>query len=143
MDGIAPRRFAYSRVSSTLGCAQRIPFPIRVVVGEVPRLLRDIIADAIAREPDMMLVDESSGDIETLVRGADAEVAIVAGDPPDSGARHRQMLVEHPELKILVVTEGGRAAQLLEFRKRLMSDVSPLALVMAIRDAVTESRGRA
>src|SRR5262249_1710782 len=129
MDSIAPICFAYSRVSSTLGCAQRISSPIRIVLGDLPRLLRDIIAEAVRREADMMLVE------------ADADVVIVADDPPDCGARHRQALVEHPELKILVVSDDGRTAQLLEFRRRLMSDVSPRALVDAIRDAAGGSRG--
>jgi hypothetical protein len=106
------------------------------VIGEVPRLLRAILEDAIAREPDMMLVDQASGDFETLVRRSDADVAIVADDLPDRGARHRQVLIEHPALKILVVTDGGRTAQLLEFRRRLISDVSLLALLEAIRGAL-------
>jgi DNA-binding NarL/FixJ family response regulator len=101
----------------------------------MPRLLRDIIDDAIAREPDMMLIDEAGGDFEALVHRSAADVAIVVDDSPDREAVHRQMLVDHPELKILVVTDDGRTAQLLELRRRLMSDVSAQSLVRAIRDA--------
>jgi hypothetical protein len=126
---------AYSRVSSTLGRAQRISSPIRVVVGEVPRLLRDIIEEAVRREADMMLVEAEGIDLAAVVRSSGADVAIVADDPPDRGARHRQVLVEHPNLKILVVGDNGRDAQLLEFRRHLMPDVSPQAIVRAIRDA--------
>jgi DNA-binding NarL/FixJ family response regulator len=109
--------------------------PIRVVVGEVPRLLRDIIEDAVRREADMTLVEAGGADLAALVRRSRADVAIVADDPPARGAEHRHVLVEHPDLKLLVVTDDGRSAQLLEFRRRLMFDVSPQALVRAIRDA--------
>ncbi len=126
---------AYFRVSSSLDCVQRISFPIRVVVGDVPRLLRDIIDEAITRERDMMLVRAEGADLAALVRDSGADVAIVADDAPHRGARHRQALVEHPNLKIVVVTDDGRAARLLEFRQRLMPDISPRALVEAIRAA--------
>ena len=122
--------------SLTLGCAQRIASPIRIVVAEVPRLLRKIIEDAITREPDMMLVEAEGRDLDMVVRNSGAHVAIVVADRPESVARrHRQVFLEHPELKLLMVTDDGRSAQLLEFRRRLMSDVSPQAIVQAIRDA--------
>lgn len=70
-----------------------------------------------------------------LVRQSNPGVAIVAEDLQDFGARHRQVFIEHPALKILVASDGGRTAQLLEFRRRLMSDVSPQALLEAIRSA--------
>jgi DNA-binding NarL/FixJ family response regulator len=124
-----------------LGCAPRIAAPIRIVVGEVPRLLRAIIEEAVTRERDMMLVDADGIDLAALVRKSGADVAIVADDAPDRGVRHRRALVEHPDLKIFVVADNGREAQLLEFRRRLMPDVSPRALVEAIRDAASGSRG--
>jgi len=115
--------------------AQRVASPIRIVVGEVPRLLRDIIETAVKREEDMVLVEVNGGDLAALVRDSAADVAIVADDSPRRSAGHRQALVDHPELKLLVLTDDGRSAQLLELRRRLMSDVSPQALVRAIRDA--------
>lgn len=134
---MASRRVSarYSLASFTLGCAQRIPSPIRIVIGDVPRLLREIIEEAVTGEPDMMLVEGEGGDLDALVRKSNADVAIVADDSPDRGASHRQLLVEHPELKLLMVTNDGRSAQLIEFRRRMMSDVSPQAIVQAIRDA--------
>jgi DNA-binding NarL/FixJ family response regulator len=131
-----PTGLAYFCVSSTLDRAQRISSPIRIVVGQVPRLLRDIIADAVAHEADMMLVEVGGVDLATLVKKSGADVAILADGLPDRGARHRQVLVEHPNVKIFVVADNGRDAQLLEFQQRLMPDVSPEALVRAIREAV-------
>jgi CO dehydrogenase nickel-insertion accessory protein CooC1 len=75
----------------------------------VPYLLRDILEDAIAREPDMVLID-GDGSLETLVGRSAADVAIV-------------------------ITDEGRTAQVLEFRRRLLPDVSPQVIVRAIRDA--------
>jgi DNA-binding NarL/FixJ family response regulator len=130
---VAPVGPAYSRVSSTLDCAPRISSSIRVVVGEIPRLLRDIIENAITQEPDMMLVEAAGADLATLVRRSGADVAIVADDPLDCDTRHTEALVEHPNLKILVLADNGREAHLLEFRRGLMPDISPRALVDVIR----------
>jgi hypothetical protein len=130
---VAPVGPAYSRVSSTLGCAPRTSSSIRIVVGEIPRLLRDIIEKAITQEPDMTLVEAVGADLATLVRRSGADVAIVADDPLDCDARHTEALVEHPNLKIVVLADNGREAHLLELRRDLMPDISPRALIDVIR----------
>jgi DNA-binding NarL/FixJ family response regulator len=109
---------------------------IRVVVGEIPRILSAIIEGAVTREPDMTLIPASAGDLALLVRRSAADVAIVADERPESEAVHRQVLVDNPRVKILVVTDDGRAAHLLEFRRVPIAEVSPQALVQAIRAAV-------
>lgn len=57
----------------------------------------------------MVLIDGEGG-LEMLVGRAAADVAIV-------------------------ITDEGRTALVLEFRRRLLPDVSPQAIVRAIRDA--------
>lgn len=114
---------------------------IRVAVGEMPRILREIIEGAVVREPDMMLVPGDS-DSSAIVRRADVDVAIVAHESRHGDAALRRALVDNPRLKMFVVTENGRTAHVLEFQSRAVGDLSPQALVRAIRTAITAEPGR-
>ena len=88
--------------------------PIRIVVDAMPQLLRDIIEGAVNLQPDMQLVD--TGDEPHL------SAAIKHSAPPRRHSRgtrrlttasaHRELLVEHPLLKIFVVTDDGLEANL-------------------------------
>lgn len=113
---------------------------IRVAVGEMPRILQGIIEGAVVREPDMMLVP-ADGDLSDLVRRADVDVAIVAHESRHGDATHRRALIDNPTLKMFVVTDNGCTGHVLEFQSRTVVDLSPPALVRAIRAAVTGGPG--
>lgn len=113
---------------------------IRVVVGEVPRLLRDIIDDAARVHPDIEIFASADTDLSRAVARRGADVVIVAAAAPGASRLHRRVLVDHPQLKVFVVTDEGRAAHLLELRQTPVVEVSPNGLIEAIRAAVAAGR---
>ena len=113
---------------------------IRIHVGKMPRMLREIVEDAVRFQPDMKLVD--SGEEHNLlvaIKREHADVLIVAEGGVDDPVSHEQLLLENPRLKVLVVSRDGREAHLLEFRQIPVVEVSPQGLVDAIRAAVGSS----
>jgi len=96
---------------------------VRIFVGELPRMMRAIVEDAVGEQADMQIV--ASGP---------ADVAIVA----DSGAGRlgpEQRLLENPRLKVFALSADGRAARLLEIRETPVVPVSRQGLIDAIRTA--------
>jgi DNA-binding NarL/FixJ family response regulator len=99
-------------------------------------MLRDIISDAINFQSDMELIDCSGGsDLSKACKSSGADIVIVAR-PTEPAASHQRILVDNPQLKMLVVTDDGREAHLLEFRQMPVTQLSPQGLVDAIRAAV-------
>jgi DNA-binding NarL/FixJ family response regulator len=110
---------------------------IRILSGEMPRMLREIVEDAVRSQPDMELVDSSDGhDLPMAIKREHADVLIVAEHRADEPVSHEQLLLENPRLKILVVSRDGREAHLLEFWRVPVAEVSLQGLVGAIRAAV-------
>jgi DNA-binding NarL/FixJ family response regulator len=80
--------------------------PIRVVVANRPRLMRELLLSTITEQPDIVIVAEIQDEeqIPTVVDGTRPDFLIVAlGDsdqlPQDYGA----LLRRHPDMKILAV----------------------------------------
>jgi len=115
--------------------------PIRIALGGMPRLLRDIVVEAIGREADMRIVGEitEGGDIEALLRESRAEL-LVAGDSAGAELRSRWVR-EHEGLKVLVLSERGESAELswLEARKVRCVDLSTDRFVGLIRTSFAGS----
>jgi hypothetical protein len=110
---------------------------IRVVVDAMPRLLRDIVEGAVRLELDMQLVDTGDDpDLSSAIKRCAVDVIILGEQPATSASSHRQLLVENPYLKIFVVTDDGREANLVEFRRIPVAEMSPRGLVDAIRAAM-------
>jgi DNA-binding NarL/FixJ family response regulator len=119
---------------------------IRVVVGEIPYILRAIVEGAVSLQADMKLISSGGGDLAGAVRRSAADVVIVAeesSEPADAPAAHRQVLIENPRLKMFVLTDDGREAHLLEFHRFPVKDISPHGLATAIRAAVGQGRAPA
>lgn len=109
---------------------------IRVVIGDVPRILREILEDALKRHPDIEFLHSDDKSLSRVAAefGADAAIVNETGTP---GSRvHRAVLADLPDLKMFVVTDEGRAVQLLELRRTSIVEVSPTGLVDAIKVAV-------
>jgi hypothetical protein len=110
---------------------------IRILFGKMPRMLREIVEDAVRSQPDMKLIDSGDGnDFSTAIEREHADVLIVAEKAVDDPVSYEQLLLEKPRLKVLVVSRDGREAHLLEFRQMPVAEVSPQGLVDAIRAAV-------
>lgn len=117
--------------------------PTRIVLVDLPRMLREIIADAVVREPDMSLAGHvaDGDDLLATIDETDADVVIVGAE--GFPAREvRRLLGVRPTLKVLLVTGDGREAALYELRphEEPLGELSPRTLVAAIRTAVQRDR---
>lgn len=109
---------------------------ICVVIGNVPRILREIIEGAVKLHSDIELFRSSDADLSRAVAHYHADAAIVAAPAPTMTRLHRSVLVDNPELKMFVVPNDGREAYLLELHHTTVHEVSPSGLIDAIRPAV-------
>jgi hypothetical protein len=110
---------------------------IRILIDAMPRMLREIIEGAVERQPDMLLIDFAGDpDLATAVKHRAPNVVIVAAANGTTAPSHQKLLIDNPELKILVVTDDGRSGHLLEFRRLPIAQMSPQGLITAIRAAV-------
>jgi DNA-binding NarL/FixJ family response regulator len=114
--------------------------PSRIVLVDLPRIMREIIQQAIADEPDMVIVN---GSLPADLRGA---LERSAADFVISGADHElaevgALLEERPRLRVLSVVGDGREAFLYELRptRTPLGEVSPRTIVDAIRSARCET----
>lgn len=112
--------------------------PIRIVLGWMPRLAGDLVESAVAAEADMAIVARAEGKLEALsaVRRTGAQVFIGAEPRASDDAMVVELLNEHAHLKVVTVTADARLARLYELREQIVREVSPRALVAAIRHAV-------
>ena len=114
--------------------------PIRIFVGDMPRLLRDIVVEVVRTEPDLSIVGEATGraDMKKLLRDSRANVVVLdAASAADRGGADR-LASEHARLKVLVLSDRGRNAEMhwLEPRSARCPDLSPERLVEFIRSAL-------
>jgi DNA-binding NarL/FixJ family response regulator len=108
-----------------------------ILLGALPRMLRSIVGGAVAAQDDMRLVENGeTGTLEEAVARSGADVLIVNEDTDRPEASFRPLLLAHPSLKVFVLTQDGRNATLLEFRRARLIDASPTTLIEAIRAAL-------
>ena len=99
--------------------------PVRVLLDELPALLRSIIVEALSDRTDIVLLAGDSTAPDVVLTGA--------SDPHDA-VRAARLLSAWPGSRILLVASSGRQAVMYELypRKLVLGDVSPSALVNAM-----------
>jgi hypothetical protein len=108
--------------------------PTRIAFIDMPRMLREIVDEALSRR-DVRLVDESS-DGDGLVAAVDrsgARFVIVSSEsvgPPEVC----RLLDERPHVKVFAIADGGRDGCLYELRPNLVlvGELSPASLVQTV-----------
>lgn len=111
--------------------------PIRLVVGNMPEMLLQIVAQAIRGQPDLLLAHEARGNVELLQVARDSIDLVVLGaeavSPCPGVCSH--LLSELPHLKIVVVSNSGARARSywLGLRQRQASAASTDALLAELR----------
>jgi len=107
-------------------------------------MLTEILADSLAPQPDMELVDDSVADGSLLgaAQRSHADVVIVARDDGE-GAGYDDVLYGSSRLKVIEISGQGRSGSLHELRPRRLAlgELSPLGLVDAIRAAALPAAG--
>ena len=107
---------------------------VRLLLREVPLMLRSIIVDALFNQPDVELLD---GDVSRPPLAADdVDVVLVGATDPHDFEKASSLLAEWPKSRILFVASSGRDAVMYELypRKLALGDVSPRGLVKLISD---------
>lgn len=111
---------------------------------ELPRVMREIIRDLLSAEPGVALVGETSGDVDIseLVHATRADVVVMGLPGIGLPAFGQRLLAQNPGLRLLGVVGDGRDAVMYELRprQRLLGEVSPTALVSAIRGVRVRQR---
>lgn len=130
-----------SRVPAWSKCVERI----RILLAELPRMLRDIIESVIAGQSDMSIVGsvDARDRVTTALDRTPADVVIVGMRDAETTATLTPVLLAQPRLKLLAISGDERSSYLYELRPHTvpLGDVSPQGLVDAIRSAVaTEVR---
>jgi chemotaxis response regulator CheB len=114
---------------------------IRVLLAEIPSMMCDIVREAVAHEPDMVVVGEGADRDGVLgaLAAQRADVVIIGTSDPEQAALPFKLLERSPGVKILMLAMNGRRAMMYELRSHQtpLADVSPRRLVDAIRSGST------
>lgn len=97
-------------------------------------MLRDILEDAIAAQPDMELVAPSQdADAPASITREQPDVVILADEGMDLTVARVKLVSNARRLGLLTVTGSGREAHLVELRQTWVHDASAQGLLDAIR----------
>jgi DNA-binding NarL/FixJ family response regulator len=107
---------------------------IRVLVEDVPELVRGLLSHALSGQPDIELVN---GRVVPLLRDAAAPDVVVATQRGDDLESVRRLLSKWPQTKVLMISVDGRQAALfqLEPHRTQLRELSPTELAATIRAA--------
>ena len=112
----------------------------RIVLVDLPPLLREIVRETIAREPDLDVVAEHDAgvDVRAAVEREDADFVIVGSDAV-AGAAVSTLVAADRGVRALELRSDGRDSVLYELRPHrvALGEISPEALLHTIRSAPT------
>ena len=119
--------------------------PIRVVLAQMPRILRDILTNRLACQPDIVLVPEAAAmdELGWTVGEASADVVITGLDVRATRHLCEALLRRHPGLTVFSIPEDGSGASgwTLRLHGEPLGDVSTDGLIEAVRSAVRQPVG--
>jgi DNA-binding NarL/FixJ family response regulator len=108
----------------------------RVVLVDMPTLLRGIVREVLAPAADVELVGEfpESAGLAAAVEETEADVVVVGGALGDGGPV-RRLLEAHPRVRVLAIAADGRRGTvfLLAPEREPLGEVSPEVLLEAVR----------
>ncbi len=107
---------------------------IRIVLIDMPPLLRDIVRDAIAREPDLDVVAEHEvARLREAVEQDEPDFVIVGTDAASETVR--SVVADRCRVRALEVQSDGKESVLYELRPHRvpLGEISPATLVQTIR----------
>jgi hypothetical protein len=101
---------------------------------DMPRMLREIVDEALSTRRDVRIVDESSdGSLVAAVDRSGAGFVIVSSESVGPADVCR-LLEERPKVKVFAIEDGGRDGCLYELRPNLVlvGELSPENLVQTV-----------
>lgn len=110
---------------------------IRVLLGDMPRILRELIDGAIAETADMTVVGavDSRERVASSLERTMADVLIIGAPDDAASVQLQSLLYMRPRLRLVTIGHDGRSTALHQLRPFTVSlgDVSPDVLLDAIR----------
>lgn len=114
---------------------------IRVLVFGLPEMLRDVIARAVAQEPDLELVDlpESAHPFE-LAQNEHVDVIVTAAQRDQPVDETAKLLEQNPRLRVFCLAPDGRSSWRRELRLNTLQlgEISPQELLAMIRESARQ-----
>ena len=111
---------------------------IRILLVWLPALLRDILSDAMAREPDMEIVAtaETQADLQTAMGRFEPDVVVTGTQGPEAGAIVSDVHRIAPSVVVVAIAQKGDRATLYSPGSGPLEipDISPAVLLKVIRD---------
>ncbi len=106
-------------------------------------MLGDIVEQVISEQPDMEIVGKlvARAPLTEAAAELSADVVIVGLEAAELPDVCEELVISHPQIKVLAVAGDGRGAFLYELRPQTspLGEVSPEGLVNAIRAAAASS----
>lgn len=140
----AGRRAQISRVTVPAEITARI----RIVLARMPKLLRDLLRDALERHPHVLVEEDAARDgLAALVARTHPDGVILGAldstEPAFPAAEITRALFRSPRTRILLVTEGGTRARVHELTPthERVTDVTPKGLGAAILERLAPRQG--
>lgn len=111
--------------------------PIRIAVGQMPRLLREIIVSSLSPHSDLEIVDVKLAATASPPDDDAIDVLMLGSEGAELSAEHERLLRSRPWLRILAIDGGGRHAAIYELRTHRidLTEISTSGLAAAIREA--------
>lgn len=105
----------------------------------MPRMLRDLVREVVAGEPDLEVVGEidDESQLRTTMARAKPDFVIVGGERAELSPRCRALFDERPRLKVLALAGQGESGVVWELAPHRipLGEMSPSVLLSAIRNA--------
>jgi hypothetical protein len=118
--------------------------PIRILLAQLPRALRDPLERTLSEQPDMV-VTPVENHVEVLLTAGEsqADVVVIGMEDTEPPGVVSHLLAEYPSLMIILVDVDDLHAFIYELRPDLMpiGEVSSAQFPNVIRAAVREREG--
>jgi DNA-binding NarL/FixJ family response regulator len=116
---------------------------IRIVMVDMPRMLREIVSTVVDSQPGMMVAHAHPRPVPLVeaVDQAGAHVVIFGHESPQLTADCRELLERRPRVQVMAVSGDGRRTTLYGLRphREPLGEVEPDQLVEAIRGMVASA----
>jgi hypothetical protein len=115
---------------------------VRILLLEMPQMLRDILEHAIHLRHDCEVVKDTSRGVRRQEPPVSPDVVILGLQADDDETLVPALFARWPATQVMTVLQGGDGAAVYEWqpRRRPLDHASPAELVDALRDAVHRRR---
>jgi DNA-binding NarL/FixJ family response regulator len=110
----------------------------RVILVEMPRMLREIVREVVANQPDLDVVDEDDADAVLAASRASGACVVITGRQDPGHESIGRLLGTRQQVRVLALSSDGRDGAVYELQpqERLLGEISPPMLLAAIRDTI-------